>query len=115
MSEMEKFYLEKKEPAKSCLLALRDIIKAQHENIHETSKYGMPCFCYGKKIICYLWTDKKTDEPYILFAEGRKLEVPELEIGERKKMKIFRINPSKDIPVLKIRNILKMALDLHNK
>jgi len=23
------------------------------------------CFCYKKKMFCYLWTDKKTDEPYL--------------------------------------------------
>ena len=114
MSEIGKYYLEKKEPAKSCLLALRDIIKAQNASIQETSKYGMPCFCYEKKIICYLWTDKKTEEPYILLADGRKLEIPELEAGKRTKMKIFRINPNEDIPVLKIQNIFKKVLDLHH-
>lgn len=72
------FYLSKDEPVKSCVIALQHIILSQSEEIMETIKYGMPCFCYRKKIICYLWTDKKTGEPYILFADGQHLEHPNL-------------------------------------
>lgn len=65
-SDLTSFYLEKSEPNKSCLLTLRDLILEQDERISETRKYGMPCFTYRKKMFCYLWTDKKSDEPYIL-------------------------------------------------
>jgi hypothetical protein len=60
-TELQNFYLKKEEPNKSCLLALRSIILDQDNNITETQKWGMPCFCYKKKMLCYLWTDKKTD------------------------------------------------------
>ncbi len=53
------FYLDKTEPYRSCLLALRKIILDQNLNITETRKCGMPCFCYKNKVFCYLWTDKK--------------------------------------------------------
>ena len=62
--EIDNYYLNKEEPNKSCLLALRGIILDQDTNVTETQKWGMPCFCYKKKMFCYLWTDKKTDEPY---------------------------------------------------
>lgn len=107
------YFLSKKEPQKSCLLALRDIILKQDEDISETVKYGMPCFCYRKKMFCYLWTDKKTEEPYILMVEGKYLNHPELEQGDRSRMKIFRINPNEDLPTETIRLILKDALDLY--
>lgn len=108
------YYLEKQEPQKSCLLALRSIILAQDKiNITETVKYGMPCFCYKKKMFCYLWTDKKTDEPYILFVEGKHLDYPELESGGRSRMKILRIDPSKDFPIETINLLLNSALDLY--
>jgi hypothetical protein len=68
--ETDAFYLNQEEPNKSCLLALRTIILDQDKQITETRKYGMPCFCYKGKMFCYLWTDKKTDEPYILMVEG---------------------------------------------
>jgi len=73
----------------------------------------MPCFCYKKKMFCYLWTDKKTTEPYILFVEGNRLNHPKLETGTRSRMKIFRINPTKNIPINTIESLLNKALDLY--
>lgn len=113
MEDLHTYYFDKQEPNKSCLIALRDIILSQDPSISETRKYGMPCFCYKNKMFCYLWTDKKTDEPYILMVEGKLLHHPELEEGTRSRMKIFRVNPTKDIPVKKIELILKQALDLY--
>jgi hypothetical protein len=107
------YYLDKEEPNKSCLLALRSIILEQDSNITETQKWGMPCFCYRNKMFCYLWTDKKTEEPYILFVEGKHLDHPELETGNRSRMKIFRVNPRKNLPLRKIELLLNNALDLY--
>ncbi|EAR00978.1 DUF1801 domain-containing protein [Maribacter sp. HTCC2170] len=113
MNEKHNFYLNKDEPNKSCLLALRDIILKQDENITETTKYGMPCFCYKQKMFCYLWEDKKTKEPYILFVEGQHLHHPELESGNRARMKIFRVNPLLDIPLKTINFLINEALELY--
>jgi hypothetical protein len=113
VQELHNYYLGKEEPNKGCLLALRSIILDQDENITETLKYGMPCFCYKKKMFCYLWTDKKTDEPYILMVEGKHLDHPQLEKGDRSRMKILRIDPDKDLPVKTIGDILQTALDVY--
>ena len=110
---LNNYYLTKEEPNKSCLLALRDIILKQDTSIEATLKYGMPCFCYKNKMFCYLWTDKKTNEPYILMVEGKHLNHPELEEGKRSRMKILRVNPNKDLPVKAIESILQKALDLY--
>ena len=110
---LQNYYLNKAEPNRSCLLALRQTILAADKDITETIKWGMPCFCYKKKMFCYLWTDKKTDEPYILMVEGKYLDHPELEAGNRSRMKIFRVNPNADIPIKTIFFILQMALDLY--
>ena len=107
------YYLNKKEPNKSCLLSLRSIILNQDTHVTETQKYGMPCFCFKNKVFCYLWTDKKTDEPYMLMVEGKYLDHPKLEEGDRSRMKIFRVNPKKDLPIKTINNILQKALDLY--
>ena len=109
----ESFYTTKEEPTKSCLISLRDIIISQDKDITETQKYGMPCFCYKNKMFCYLWTDKKTGEPYILFVEGKHLNHPELETGSRSRMKIFRVNAGKDLPLKKIKLLLNAAIDLY--
>jgi hypothetical protein len=113
MSDRDSFYLDIAEPNKSCLLSLRNIILNHHKNIIETKKYGMPCFCYKKKMFCYLWVDKKTDEPYLLFVEGKHLDHPKLEIGKRSRMKIFRVNPNEDIQINTIVPLLNNALDLY--
>lgn len=113
VEELHNYYLNKEEPNKSCLLALRSIILDQDQYITETQKWGMPCFCYKKKMFCYLWTDKKTDKPYILMVEGKYLDHPDLEEGDRTRMKIFRVNPNKDLPIRTIENILQKALNLY--
>lgn len=113
MSLNSNFYLEKTEPNKSCLLVLRELILKQDEFVSETKKYGMPCFCYKKKMFCYLWTDKKTNDPYLLFVEGQHLDHPKLETGTRKRMKIFRVNPKEDIPLQEIESLLQEALNLY--
>ena len=113
--ELHNYYLNKLEPNKSCLLALRSIILGQDNQVTETQKYGMPCFCYRKKMFCYLWTDKKTDEPYLLMVEGKHLHHPGLEEGNRSRMKIFRVDPYKDLPIKAIESILQKALDLYRK
>ena len=113
IKKLENYYLNKAEPNQSCLLALRSIILNQDKDITETQKWGMPCFCYKKKMFCYLWTDKKTNEPYILMVEGKHLNYPELEEGDRKRMKVLRINPNQDLPLKTIETILQKALELY--
>lgn len=112
---LSNFYTAQQEPNKSCLLALRDIILEQDKAVNETLKYGMPCFCYGKKMFCYLWVDKKTNEPYLLMVEGKHLQHPQLESGNRARMKVLKINPNKDLPLAVIKSILNEALDLYRK
>jgi uncharacterized protein YdhG (YjbR/CyaY superfamily) len=109
----EDFYLSKTEPNKSCLLALRSIILRQSPDITETVKYGMPCFCYKKKMFCYLWTDKKTAEPYILMVEGMLLSRPKLETGSRARMKILNVNANQDLDIDSINEVLQEGLTLY--
>lgn len=110
---LSNYYLNKEEPPKSSLLALCSIILNMDKDVSETVKYEMPCFCYKKKMFCYLWTDKKTGEPYILMVEGKLLNHPELEQGSRSRMKILRIDPNEDLPIETIKLILNDALNLY--
>ncbi|MBL4604306.1 MAG: DUF1801 domain-containing protein [Flavobacteriaceae bacterium] len=113
MDDKDNFYLNKSEPNKSCLMAMRDILLNCGDSITETRKYGMPCFCYEKKAFCYLWVDKKSNEPYFLMVEGKHLNHPKLETGDRSRMKIFRIDPNKDLPISTINLIMNQALDVY--
>lgn len=109
-SQLQDFYASKDESTQSCLFALRDIILEFNPEITETVKYGMPCFVYGKKHFCYLWTDKKSGHPYILIVEGNNIDHPSLIQGDRKRMKELPVDPGKDIPVKIIYDIFNLAL-----
>ncbi|WP_394675722.1 DUF1801 domain-containing protein [uncultured Sphingobacterium sp.] len=113
MQEIQHFYLNQKEPNKSCLLALRHIILQQDTDVSETIKYGMPCFSYRKKAFCYLWTDKRTTFPYLLMVEGKHLDQVQLEAGQRLRMKTLPIDPQEDLPIDTIESILTAALNLY--
>lgn len=107
---IDEFYERLEEPSKSCCLALRTFILQYNPNITEEWKYNMPFFYFNGKMFCYIWKDKKTAQPYIGLAEGRNVEHPLLIAEKRSRMKIFYINPSKDLPVKTIRIIFDMAV-----
>jgi len=113
MTGLDNFYLQKEEPIKSCLLALKEIILSYDIRITPNLKYGLPFFIFNKKNFCYLWVDKKTKQPYIGFVEGKKLNHPMLISGNRVRMKILMVDSNEDLPILVIENILKQAIDLY--
>lgn len=112
LKQVHDFYLDQQEPNRSCLLALRSIVLALDDEVAETKKYGMPCFCYRGRAFCYLWKDKATGEPYLLLVDGKRLNFPQLEQGNRARMKILRVNPKKHIPVRIVNAVLSSALKL---
>ncbi|MEZ4886430.1 MAG: DUF1801 domain-containing protein [Chitinophagales bacterium] len=113
LKPIEEFYANLEEPTKSCFLALKSIILDLDVNITAAWKYRMPFFCYKQKMFCYLWTDKKTGEPYIGIVEGNRIEHRLLEQGNRSRMKILRVNPREDLEVELIEEILGQALELY--
>lgn len=106
------FFLSLPQPTQSALLALRGFILNHHPSITPEWKYGMPFFYYNGKMLCYLWTNKKTGQPYIGFADGNKMDFPELIQEKRSRMKIFMVDAEKDLPVKKITLLLKVAIEI---
>jgi hypothetical protein len=113
LRETDNFYLQKEEPIKSCLLALRDIILSQDKEISCSWKYGMPFFCFRGKMFCYLWVHKKHHLPYLGIVEGKKFDDPDLITEKRSRMKIMLLDPNQDLPIKKIKTILQKAIDLY--
>jgi Domain of unknown function (DU1801) len=109
----DNFYLQKEEPLQSCLLALRQIILKQDKDITAAFKYGMPFFCYKGKMFCYLWVNKKTQQPYLGIVEGKHFNHPLLIIEKRSRMKIMLFDAEKQLPIKTIKLILKQAIDLY--
>ena len=115
MNEKDNFYLSQEEPNQSCLLSLRHILITHDVGMSETVKYGLPCFLYKSKILCYLNVDKRTNEPYILWANGRFLDFLELELGDRTRMKILRVIPQIDLPIDLITKVQIDAINLQRQ
>ena len=110
---IEEYYSRQPEPTKSCLLAMRKLILDKYPQLEEAWKYRMPMFCFQGRMFCYLWTDKKTNQPYLGVVEGRHIEHPALIQGKRSRMKILMIEPDQDLPVKVICTILNEALALY--
>ncbi len=64
-------------------------------------------------MFCYLWVHKKYHQPYLGIVEGQRIDHPDLLQEKRARMKIFLLDPHKDIPVRKINAILKEVLALY--
>jgi Domain of unknown function (DU1801) len=110
-TDIDHFYLNQEEPNQSCLLALRDIILAQDtRQITVAWKYKLPFFMFRNKMFCYLWVRKKTKQPYIGIVEGYKIEHPDLIIEKRARMKIMLFDPTKDLPIDTISDVLTQAM-----
>ena len=110
MSAIDNFFLNCDEPDKSCLLYLRSYILSKSDKVSEHWKYGLPFYYYNNKSWCYLWRHKKYKMPYIGFVDGDKINHKDLLQEKRAKMKIFLIDPNKDIPVKKLDAVFKLAL-----
>lgn len=112
LSPLDTWYEKQEEPAKSCLQVLRHQILAADPDLTEAMKYGMPFFCYHGKMFCYLWLHKQHHWPYLGIVDGKLIDHPDLLLEKRARMKIFLIDPTKNIPVKKLNAILKEMLKL---
>jgi hypothetical protein len=113
MRQLDHFYLQLDEPIKGCFLALSDIILSQDKEVTTTLKYGMPFFCYKGKMFCYFWINKKDQQPYIGFVEGKWINHPDLVSEKRARIKIMNIDAGKDLPITAIESVLQQALSLY--
>jgi len=109
---IDDYFLQKDEPLKSCMQFLRERILKQNSNITEAWRYGMPFYYYKGKMFCYLWVHKKFKLPYIGMVDGQLIDHPELMQEKRARMKIMLFDPSEDIPVEDMDNILNQAIKL---
>jgi hypothetical protein len=93
--------------------ALRQFLLHFSPALEEAWKYRMPVYMYKGRMLCYLWTRKAGGQPYLGIVKGSELEHPELVQEERKRMKIFLVNPDADLPVSVIKELLTMAMTLY--
>lgn len=115
LSDLNRFFLEQEEPNNSCFLALRKLILQFHPQITEHWKYKLPFYYYKGKPFCYLWKDKNSSHPYIGIVKGKLIDHPALMQGNRKKMKVFLIDPNEDLPLKEIDTVFKKAIKFYTE
>ncbi|MDF2187701.1 DUF1801 domain-containing protein [Paraflavitalea sp. CAU 1676] len=106
---IDQFFLDKEEPVKSYLLAMRQLLLQFDPHITEEWKYSMPFYYYKGRMFCYLWVHKKYKQPYLGIVEGGRIEHPSLILEKRARMKILLFDMDKDVPVKTVHTILKKA------
>jgi hypothetical protein len=107
---IDSYFQKQHEPARSTLIWLRDHIKKQHAELDEKWRYGMPFFDLDGRMFCYLWCASSTGTPYIGFVDGAIIEHPALVQGDRKRMKIFQVDPTQDAPMEMLNEVLACAV-----
>jgi hypothetical protein len=112
MKALDEFYSHQPEPLQSCLLALRGLILAQNEQLTPSWKWNVPFFDYKGRYLFYLSpTHKKLKQPYLGVVNGNKLSHPALLAEERTQIRILPIDPTQDLPVALIQEILQQAME----
>ncbi len=113
MKAIDDFFDRQEEPLRSFYIALKEIILLHDKSIECSIKYGMPFFSYKGKMFCYFWMHKKFKKPYIGWVEGGRFDHPELLAENRSRMKIYLMDPLKDIPLKTIKIFLRQAIELY--
>lgn len=114
MHKLDEFYDQHEEPLKSCLQAIRTIILTYSPVVTERWYYRLPCFFYQDKMFCYVWFDRKSNQPYIAMYPAKKLKHKLLVAGSRTQSKILWIDPGKDLPIKAIREVFKQAIETYH-
>jgi hypothetical protein len=108
--KVDQFYNSLDEPSRSCLLFLRNFILNFSSEFEERRKNNTPFYYYKGKWFGFISYHPKTKVIYFSFVNGHLLKHDLLKSEGRKKMKIFYVDPSKDIDIKSLGTILNQAL-----
>lgn len=102
------FFFAIPEPQRSALMFLRRFF-TEESNLQEHIHFNTPFYNFKNKWFCYLsYSPKRKHEIYIGFVKGYKIEFPDLVSEGRKQVKVYRIDPEKDINVMALKKITTM-------
>ncbi|MFN8117570.1 MAG: DUF1801 domain-containing protein [Bacteroidia bacterium] len=103
---LDSFFLKIPEPQQSALLFLRQFF-IEELSLEENWKFNTPFYYYQGKWFCYIsYSAKRKHEIYIGFVKGFLVEHPYLLSEGRKQIKVYRINPEKDIDIKTLKKIV---------
>ena len=102
---LDNFFLKIPEPQQSALLFLRQFF-LEGMKLQEAWKFNTPFYYYEGKWFCYIsYSAKRRHEIYIGFVKGYLIDHPDIVSENRKQIKIYRINPEKDIDIKALKKI----------
>ncbi|MDP1801044.1 MAG: DUF1801 domain-containing protein [Bacteroidota bacterium] len=113
LNYLDNYYFSQAEPQQSCLLFLRNFLLSYSPQIKEQWKYTTAFFTYKKKLFCYFSISKKSRALYIGFVDGNKINHKKLVAEGRKQIRVFYIDPNKDIDIKNLNEILNLAIKLY--
>ena len=112
MKALDTYYNGLNEPLQGFMLAIRQIILSLDDQVEETWKWSAPFFLYRKHMLCYLWMDKKTHEPYLGIYGGDALDHPALVQKHNARIKKLVFDIEEDIPIKTIQEVLLASIGL---
>ncbi len=112
MKALDAYYDGLTEPLQGFMLAVRQVILDLNEEVEETWKWSAPFFLYRKQMLCYLWLDKKTHEPYLGIYGGDALDHPSLVQKHKAKIKKLVFSVDEDIPISTMKEVLSASCSL---
>ena len=107
--KIEAHYESQPEPLKGAQLTLRDFILNFDDQISESWKYAMPFFLYRRKMFVYMYNSKSHPLPYLGICDGNQFEHPLLITNGRSRMKILEFDPSQDLPIATLGEVLALG------
>ena len=105
-SPIERFFEDQKEPVRSSLQVLRELILGLNEHMSMIWKYDVVFFCFHDLICCSLRVDRHTGKPCIVFAEHCLPDHRDLIKQDDKGLKKLIISPEADIDLDTIEHLL---------
>lgn len=112
-SQLNNFFLTIEEPYQSTLLYMRGFF-INEMGLEEQWKFNTPFYYYKGKWFAYLsYSKKRKHEIYIGFVKGYLVNHPKLLAEGRKQIKVYRINPEKDINAKELEKITTLVKKLY--
>lgn len=112
LNQLDNYYFSLPEPQQSCLLFLRRHILSFSKDIQEHFTYSTAFFKLKGKLFCYFSISKKTGRTYIGFVRGNKIKHPKLKAEGRTQIRVFYVDPEKDIDIASLNQILQLAAEV---
>lgn len=110
--QLTHYFLTLPEPTQSALLCIRNFL-TQEMALQEHWKYNTPFYYFNGKWFCYMSYHQKRDQCYLGFVKGYKIQHPQLISGGRKQIKIYPINPKRDINIQELKEIVTLQQSVY--